>query len=105
MIVAGVGVGRDCDDSNMGRVVCVDASPSCADTNLGMGTQLDAMATGVLPGEAFADGTVIGYRIGVVLLLVGAVLVVLLLERVLAVPRNPLAEEVAAEAGEAPEPV
>lgn len=42
----GVGVGRDCDDSDTARVVCVDASPSCADTNLGMGTQLDAIATG-----------------------------------------------------------
>lgn len=42
----GVGVGRDCNDDNGDAVVCVDASPSCADTNLGMGTQLDAIATG-----------------------------------------------------------
>ncbi|KIG18808.1 putative lipoprotein [Enhygromyxa salina] len=42
----GVVVGRDCDDGNEMRVVCVDTSPSCADTNLGMGTQLDAMAWG-----------------------------------------------------------
>lgn len=42
----GVGVGRDCNDAEMSQVVCVDASPSCADTNLGMGTQLDAIATG-----------------------------------------------------------
>jgi hypothetical protein len=42
----GVPAGRDCDDGDMGRVVCVDASPSCADTNLGMGTQLDAIASG-----------------------------------------------------------
>ena len=62
----------------------------------------DAVAQGVLPGEAFTDGTVVGYRVGAVLLLVGAVLVVLLLEHVLAQPRNPLAEEVAAEAGERP---
>lgn len=42
----GVGVGRDCDDEDMGRVVCVDVTPSCADTNLGMGAQFDAVATG-----------------------------------------------------------
>jgi hypothetical protein len=42
----GVMPGRDCDDTDTSRVVCVDVTPSCADTNLGMGTQLDAMATG-----------------------------------------------------------
>lgn len=42
----GVGVGRDCDDSDMGKVVCVEVNPSCADTNLGMGFQFDAMAWG-----------------------------------------------------------
>src|SRR5690606_1988751 len=42
----GVIRGRDCNDSDEAQVVCVDASPSCADTNLGMGTQLDAVAWG-----------------------------------------------------------
>jgi len=65
----------------------------------------DAMADLVPPGEAFADGTVLGYRVGAVLLIVGAVLVLVLLERVLAQPRNPLVEEVAAAADETPEPV
>jgi len=64
----------------------------------------DALAEGLSRGEAFADGAALGYQIGAVLLLIGAVLVLLLLERVLAQPRNPLAEEVAAEAGE-PDPV
>jgi EmrB/QacA subfamily drug resistance transporter len=64
----------------------------------------DALGEGLSRGEAFADGAAVGYQIGAVLLLIGAVLVLLLLERVLAQPRNPLAEEVAAEAGE-PEPV
>ncbi|KAA1415268.1 MFS transporter [Nocardioides humilatus] len=54
---------------------------------------------GVLPPEAFTDGFALGWRVAVALLLLGGVLVALLLENVLAVPRNPLAEEVAAEAG------
>jgi len=65
----------------------------------------DALAEGLPPGEAFTDGAALGYRVGAVLLVIGAVLVLLLLERVLAQPRNVLAEEVAAEVGEAPEPV
>ena len=38
--------GRDCDDTDNQRVVCVDAIPSCADTTSGNATQLMAMATG-----------------------------------------------------------
>ncbi|HWI43586.1 MAG TPA: MFS transporter [Nocardioides sp.] len=53
-----------------------------------------AIARGVAPAQAFTDGTVLGYRVGVGLLLVGAVLALLLLDNVLAVPRNPLVEGV-----------
>ena len=42
----GVAAGRDCDDENMDRIICVDVNPSCAATNLGMGTQLTASAVG-----------------------------------------------------------
>lgn len=43
---AGVTPGRDCDDSQMNAVVCVEVNPSCTSTNLGMGTQFTAIATG-----------------------------------------------------------
>ncbi len=43
---AGVTPGRDCDDADMGKIVCVEVAPSCADTDLGIGTQLTAMAWG-----------------------------------------------------------
>lgn len=42
----GVVPGRDCDDADMGAVVCVDASPGCVDTTFGMSIQLMAQATG-----------------------------------------------------------
>lgn len=63
-----------------------------------------AAITDTMRQEAFTDGFTLGWRVAVGLLVVGAILVMLLLEHVLAVPRNPLAEEVATEAGE-PEPV
>ena len=65
----------------------------------------------VLPGGHvlgdLAGGTQITYWIGAVSLLIGGVLVLLLMEHVLAVPRNPMAEVAEAEAAEgvAPEPV
>lgn len=65
----------------------------------------DAMADGVLPGTAFTDGAVLSYRVGAALLLVGAVLVVVLLEHVLADPRNALAEGLPAGIDPEPEPV
>jgi MFS family permease len=64
----------------------------------------DAILDGVLPGRAFTDGAALGYQVGAVLLLIGAVLVLVLMERVLAQPRNPLVEEVVARAEETPEP-
>lgn len=42
----GVTPGRDCDDAAMDAVVCVDVNPSCTSTNLGMGTQFTAVASG-----------------------------------------------------------
>ena len=43
---AGVTPGRDCDDTAMNSVVCVEVNPSCTSTNLGMGTQFTAIASG-----------------------------------------------------------
>jgi hypothetical protein len=43
---AGVAGGRDCDDSDVARVVCVDANPGCVDTTEGLEAQLMSMATG-----------------------------------------------------------
>lgn len=60
--------------------------------------------TPAMRGEAFTDGFTLGWRVAVGLLVLGAVLVVLLLEHVLAEPRNVLAEEAEVEAGE-PDPV
>jgi EmrB/QacA subfamily drug resistance transporter len=59
----------------------------------------DGNPLGDLPG-----GAQIAYWIGAVSLAIGAALVLGLMERVVAVPRNPLAEEVSAQAGE-PDPV
>ena len=69
----------------------------------------DALPPGAQPvpalfPEQYTDGFTLAFRIGAVLLAIAGVLVAVLLERVAAVPRTPLAEEVAAEAGE-PEPV
>jgi EmrB/QacA subfamily drug resistance transporter len=47
---------------------------------------------GVVPGVAAAHGYALSFRVGAALLVVGAVLVLVLLERVTAKPRNPLAE-------------
>jgi MFS family permease len=47
---------------------------------------------GVLPGLALTHGYALGFRVGAALLIVGAVLVMLLLEHVVAKPRNALAE-------------
>lgn len=43
---AGVAPGNDCDDAAASAVVCVEVTPSCTDTNLGMGTQFMATAVG-----------------------------------------------------------
>lgn len=48
----------------------------------------------------FIGGTVMSFRIGVVLLAIGGIAVLLLLENVLAIPRNPLVEVADAEAAE-----
>lgn len=50
------------------------------------------MSTGVDPHVAFTDGYALAFRVGVGLMVVGAILVVLLLEHVAAAPRNPMAE-------------
>jgi EmrB/QacA subfamily drug resistance transporter len=55
-----------------------------------------AILDGVMPHQAFADGYVLAWRVGAALCVVGGILVFLLLEHVVAEPRNPLAEEVAA---------
>ena len=47
---------------------------------------------GVLPALALTHGYALGFRVGAALLIVGAVLVMLLLEHVVAKPRNALAE-------------
>jgi MFS family permease len=52
---------------------------------------------GVAPPVAFTDGYQLAYLISAALCVVGGVLVLLLLEHVIAAPRNPLAEEVAAD--------
>ncbi|WP_183094431.1 MFS transporter [Nocardioides stalactiti] len=62
----------------------------------------DQVADGVLPPVALTDGFTLGWQVAVGLLVLGGVLVALLLENVLAVPRNVLAEEVAAEVGDTP---
>ncbi|HWU33044.1 MAG TPA: MFS transporter, partial [Marmoricola sp.] len=50
-------------------------------------------------GPDFIGGTVLSFRIGVVLLVIGGIAVLLFLEHVLAVPRNPMAEAVSSEVG------
>jgi hypothetical protein len=47
---------------------------------------------GVLPSVASTNGYVLAFRIGAVLLVIGGALVLVLLERVNAEPRNPAAE-------------
>ncbi len=54
--------------------------------------------TGVAPAVASTDGYVLAFRIGAVLLAIGGVLVLVLLERVAAAPRNAQAEITAAPA-------
>lgn len=49
-------------------------------------------------GPDFIGGTVLSFRIGVVLLAIGGIAVLVMLENVLAVPRNPLVEVAAVEA-------
>lgn len=49
-------------------------------------------------GPDYIGGAVMSFRIGVVLLAIGGVAVLVFLERVVAVPRNPMAEVVEAEA-------
>ncbi|MGN6160480.1 MAG: MFS transporter [Marmoricola sp.] len=49
-------------------------------------------------GPDFIGGTVLSFRIGTVLLVIGGIAVMVFLEHVLAVPRNPLVEVAAAEA-------
>lgn len=56
---------------------------------------------GADPHVAFTDGYTLAFRVGVGLLVVGGILVVLLLEHVVAEPRNPMAE---AEPEAEPEP-
>lgn len=46
MAPAGAVSGRDCDDTDTDAVVCVEVAPGCADTDLGIGTELTAMAWG-----------------------------------------------------------
>jgi MFS family permease len=57
---------------------------------------------GVAPGVAATHGYVLSWRIGAVLLCVGGLLVLGLLERVLATPRNPEAELIAQPASAIP---
>ena len=62
------------------------------------------MKHGVLPAVASTHGYVLAWRIGAVLLLIGGVLVLALLERVLATPRNPEAELIAQPVTPVPAP-
>jgi EmrB/QacA subfamily drug resistance transporter len=57
---------------------------------------------GVAPAVAQTDGYVLAFRVATVLLVIGGVLVVLLLEHVLAQPRNPQAEIIAQPASATP---
>lgn len=43
---AGVAMGRDCDDADLSRVICVDAIPGCVDTSQGLEAELLATASG-----------------------------------------------------------
>jgi EmrB/QacA subfamily drug resistance transporter len=52
------------------------------------------IAAGVTPHEAFTNGYVLAWRVGAALCVAGGILVFLLLEHVVAVPRNALAEGV-----------
>jgi EmrB/QacA subfamily drug resistance transporter len=67
---------------------------SCLVT-LALRHSLEQGKTGVAPAVASTHGYVLSWRIGAVLLVIGGLLVVALLERVLATPRNPEAELVA----------
>jgi len=52
-----------------------------------------AILDGVMPHQAYTDGYVLAWRVGAALCVMGGVLVFLLLEHVVAEPRNALAEE------------
>jgi EmrB/QacA subfamily drug resistance transporter len=60
------------------------------------------MHHGVLPSVASTQGYVLAWRIGVVMLVIGGILVLALLERVLATPRSPEAELIAQPAAPVP---
>jgi EmrB/QacA subfamily drug resistance transporter len=62
----------------------------------------DKVREGVAPPVALADGYELSYLVSAVLCVIGGILILLLLEHVIAEPRNPLAEE--ASAGVDPEP-
>ncbi|MGJ0558363.1 DHA2 family efflux MFS transporter permease subunit [Methylocystis sp.] len=56
---------------------------------------------GISPLVATVEGSQLAFRVGVAMCIIGGILVLALLEHVIAEPRNPLAEELAAS-GEAP---
>jgi len=58
----------------------------------------DKVAEGVLPPVASVEGTELAFLVGTGMCVIGGILVLVLLEHVIAQPRNPLAEE--AEAAE-----
>jgi hypothetical protein len=63
---AGIEIGRDCDDGDLGKIVCVDAIPGCVDTTEGLEAQLMATASGGdgnysyawTPVETLSDATI-----------------------------------------------
>ena len=64
---------------------------------LGLRHAASRISEGVAPPIALTDGYVLAFRVGAVLCVIGGILVLALLEHVIAQPRNPLAEELAAD--------
>ncbi|MEZ0579931.1 MFS transporter [Nocardioides sp. MH1] len=89
----------------LGLATIVTIALRHADDKISSLARSGTVITDAVTRDALTEGFAIGWRVAVGLLVVGAVLVIWLLEHVLAVPRNPLVEEVAVEAGETPEPV
>ena len=54
-----------------------------------------AIHSGIMAPIAFTYGYVLAFRVGIGMCVVGGILVLVLLEHVIAEPRNPLAEEAA----------
>lgn len=64
---------------------------------LGLRHAASRISEGVAPPIALTDGYVLAFRVGAVLCIIGGILILALFEHVIAQPRNPLAEELAAD--------